>query len=60
MEQQQTGWNEVHKLSLFLSEKSTYGSMPLEPAETRPRSNFPAFSVVQIFGIFKKIYKKPT
>ena len=25
----------------FLSTKPAYGSMPLEPAETRPRSNFP-------------------
>ena len=38
---QQTEWNVVHKLSLSYLYKSAYGSMPLEPAETRPRSNFP-------------------
>ena len=31
----------MHKLSPSYLQKSAYGSMPLEPAETRPRSNFP-------------------
>ena len=30
----------MHKLSLSYLQKSAYGSMPLEPTETRPRSNF--------------------
>ena len=32
----------------FLKAKSTYGSMPLEPAETRPRSNFPVFWALKV------------
>ena len=48
---QQTEWNIVHKLSPFYLQKPAYGSMPLEPAETTARSNFPesrvAFSKVQ-------------
>ena len=31
----------MHKLSLSYLQKSVYGSMSLEPAETRPRSSFP-------------------
>ena len=31
----------MHKLSPSYLQKPAYGSMPLEPAETRPRSNFP-------------------
>ena len=38
---QQTELNVAHKLSLSYLQKSAYGSVPLEPAETRPRSNFP-------------------
>ena len=38
---QQTEWNIVHKLSPPYLQKPVYGSMPLEPSETRPRSNFP-------------------
>ena len=38
---QQTEWNVVHKLSPCYLQKPAYGSMPLEPAETRPISNFP-------------------
>ena len=38
---QQTEWNILHKLSPPYLPKSACGSMPLEPAETRPRSNFP-------------------
>ena len=38
---QQTEWNIVHKLSPSYLQKPVYGSMPLEPAETRHRSNFP-------------------
>ena len=30
----------MHKLSPSYMQKPTYGAMPLEPAETRPRSNF--------------------
>ena len=40
----------MHKLSPFYWQKPGYESMPLEPAETRPRSNFPEesfFSKVQ-------------
>ena len=37
----QTEWNIVHKLSPPYLQKPVYGSMPLEPSETRPRSNFP-------------------
>ena len=32
----------------FLKAKSTYGSMPLEPAETSPRSNFPVFWALKV------------
>ena len=38
---QQTEWNVLHKLSPSYLQKPAYGSMPLEPAETRPISNFP-------------------
>ena len=31
----------MYKLSPSCLQKAAYGSMPLEPAETRPRSNFP-------------------
>ena len=48
---QQTEWNTVHKLSPSYLQKPAYGSMSLEPAETRPTSNFPesrvCFSKVQ-------------
>ena len=33
--------NMVHNLSPCLHKRLVYGSMPLELAETRPRSNFP-------------------
>ena len=42
---QQTEWNIVHKLSPSYLQKPAYGAMPLEPAETRPRSNFPESTV---------------
>ena len=35
----QTEWNIVHILSSFYLQKPVYGSMPLEPAETRAKSN---------------------
>ena len=38
---QQTEWNIEHKLSPSYLQKPANGSMPLEPAETRPISNFP-------------------
>ena len=37
---QQTKWNIVHKLSPSYLQKPDYSVMSLEPAETRPRSNF--------------------
>ena len=40
MESTKTEWNIVRKLSSFYLQKPVYGSMPLEPAETRPKSNF--------------------
>ena len=43
--------NIVHKLVTLSAQRLAYGSMPLELAETRPRSNFPesrnAFSKVR-------------
>ena len=45
--EQTTNWMKHSAQIVTLSaERLAYGSMPLEPAETRPRSNFPAESRV--------------
>ena len=38
----------MYKLSPSCLQKAAYGSMPLEPAETSPRSNFPESIVIRL------------
>ena len=40
----------MHKSSLSYLQKSAYASTPLEPAETKPRSNFPESRVESSFS----------
>ena len=48
----------VHKLSPSYLQKPAYGAMPLEPAETRPRSNFPESRVA--FPRYNQLRQTPT
>ena len=55
---QQTERNIVHKLSPSYLQKRAYGAMPFEPAEARPRSNFPQSRVA--FPRYNQLSLTPT